>query len=75
MDPKVGTSAVVEVMCDACGGTGVEGYASREMAMDGGDPSLEGMAIPCGNCNGDGRTLVECDPTTAPENEEPTEHP
>lgn len=41
--------------CNECGGSGrvLHGYATRSMAMDGGDMSLEGMPIegPCG-CDG-----------------------
>jgi hypothetical protein len=40
--------------CMDCGGSGVGGYVSREMALDGCDPQLEGQPITCGSCDGDG---------------------
>ncbi len=52
--------------CPECEGTGRvllgEHYMTREMAIDGGDPALEGMPMgreygPCSNCSGDG--LIE----------------
>jgi hypothetical protein len=36
--------------CQNCGGTGIEGYATREMALDAGDPSLEGQPVACRFC-------------------------
>ena len=47
--------------CERCGGTGGiplgEHFVSHEMALDAGDPALEGMSMgiewrPCPNCDG-----------------------
>jgi len=50
-----------EVRCRNCGGSGVGGYATREMAMDGGDASLEGQPIPCGCHGGMEGTAPSCE--------------
>lgn len=51
--------------CPACGGTGIGGQVTREMALDAGEPSMEGMPEPCplgcsprvdpADCQGEGR--------------------
>ena len=48
-------------VCQECGGSGEltdTHYVTRDMAIDAGDRSMEGMPIddnyPCGNCNGTG---------------------
>ena len=48
-----------QVPCNACGGTGVEGYVTHEMAIDAGDRVLEGQPLPCSRCGGDGWLLGE----------------
>lgn len=40
--------------CDACGGGGVLGVVSRDMARDAGEPALEGQEVPCDRCGGYG---------------------
>ena len=45
---------VSEVVCPDCYGGRLAGVVSREMAMDAGEPSMEGQEIPCATCNGDG---------------------
>lgn len=54
------------VECPDCGGQGYfihTRYVSRDMAIDAGEPSMEGMSIPdkeqCQRCNGDGWIIVE----------------
>jgi hypothetical protein len=44
----------IEIPCPQCGGTGIIGEVSREMAIDGGDRSLEGQIIECDVCRGGG---------------------
>lgn len=41
-------------LCDGCGGTGVVGYVSAEMAQDAGDGHSEGDPILCWTCVGTG---------------------
>lgn len=36
-----------DMACPGCGGTGIGGYVSWEMASDAGEPSMEGQPIPC----------------------------
>ncbi len=54
--------------CSECEGTGKmalgEHFVSREMALDGGNPELEGMSMgieygACSNCSGDGWLIEE----------------
>jgi len=54
--------------CPGCEGTGRmalgEHYVTREMAIDGGDITLEGMSMgieygPCSECSGDGWIIEE----------------
>lgn len=48
------------VPCPACGGSGrIEYRISREMALDAGDPSLEGQPLSnrCTMCGGDGQLI------------------
>ncbi len=54
--------------CPKCEGTGQiplgEHFVTREMALDGGDPQLEGMSMgieygACSNCSGDGWLIEE----------------
>lgn len=44
--------------CPSCGGEGGM-YITREMAIDGGDRSMEGQFWGCSRCNGNGWILVE----------------
>lgn len=44
----------IPIPCPGCGGGGILGYVSRDMALDACEPSMEGMPIPCGRCNGGG---------------------
>lgn len=37
-------------VCQNCGGTGIAGYATREMALDAGDVQLEGQPVTCPFC-------------------------
>lgn len=46
----------VQVWCSTCAGSGSH-EVSREMASDAGEPGMEGMEIPCGDCGGDGWTV------------------
>lgn len=45
---------VSEVVCPDCEGGRLAGVVSREMAMDAGEPSMEGQEVLCATCNGDG---------------------
>lgn len=40
-----------EDKCQNCGGTGIAGYATRDMALDAGDAQLEGQPVACSFCN------------------------
>ena len=40
--------------CVACGGSGIGGEVSRDMAIDACMPGVEGQEVPCSFCNGDG---------------------
>lgn len=42
------------IACRRCGGDGIEGVVSREMAIDAGDSRLEGERVPCSSCGGRG---------------------
>lgn len=52
--------------CGFCDGTG-KVHASREMALDAGDAQLEGAAIACWFCKGDGFTVEASDTPAAAE--------
>lgn len=56
----------VQRSCDNCGGGGIVGIISREMAMDAGEPAMEGQEVPCDTCGGHG-WVVDVDVVEAPE--------
>lgn len=47
-----------EVECPGCGGQGGF-YVTHDMAIDGGDRSMEGQFWGCSRCNGAGYIAVE----------------
>lgn len=50
----------VQEMCETCGGTGVGGEVTQDMATDAGyGPEIVGQSIPCGVCGGDGWIVTE----------------
>lgn len=62
---RAGEPAERQKPCEFCEGTG-KVHASREMALDAGDAQLEGVAITCWFCKGDGFTIEASDtPATA----------
>jgi hypothetical protein len=42
-----------EDVCRNCDGSGIAGYATREMALDAGDTQLEGQPVTCPFCKGE----------------------
>lgn len=50
---------IIETACRSCGGTGVSGVVSYEMAADAGDPRLEGTQVFCFYCGGSGTVFEE----------------
>lgn len=49
--------------CPECGGSGgvLGGYVTRDMAMDAGEPDMEGMPVPtpCPTCDGHGNIHLD----------------
>ena len=50
---------LIAVTCAVCGGTGIAGYVTSDMATDACEPEMEGMPMPC-SCDG-GSVWVEDD--------------
>jgi len=50
-DPYFNDDPDGEAQCGNCNGTGIAGYATHEMALDAGDPSLEGQPVACWFCD------------------------
>jgi hypothetical protein len=48
-----------QVPCLACGGDGILGQVSREMALDAGEPAMEGQTILCDRCGSHGWIFEE----------------
>ena len=48
----------VRADCEACGGTGVAGVVSHEMALDAGERQLEGEPIECEYCGRPRRAIL-----------------
>lgn len=44
----------VQRQCDVCGGAGIVGIVSKDMARDAGDMAMEGYEVPCNQCGGQG---------------------
>jgi len=52
----------VQAECSSCGGTGIAGYISEDMASDGGlGPDVVGRSVPCSTCGGDGWVVEPAD--------------
>lgn len=52
---------MVQIPCPNCGGGGVLGIVTRDMAMDAGDLRLEGEYVLCDTCAGSGNVTVTVD--------------
>ncbi len=68
--PSAEPPKAIEVPCSYCGGSGIAGEVTHDMAVDGGDRDLEGQPIQCHVCNGGGVVLQEVEPLPAPSREE-----